>query len=44
MVRSPIFNIFRAFGSINCLTVKIRSQVTEIRNIHNVNDIKKDID
>ena len=44
MVRSPFFNFWRSLGSFSKRTIKVRSQITEISGIHNVNELKKDID
>lgn len=44
LVRSPFFNFWRTLGSFTKRGLKVRSQITEVSGIHNVNELKKDID
>ena len=44
VVRSPFHSFFRSLGSISKRSIKVRSQITEFTTIHNVNELKKDVD
>ena len=44
LVRSQIIGFFRSLGSFSKRSVKLRSQITDFTTIHNVNELKKEVD
>lgn len=44
MVRGPLFNFWRSLGTFTVRSLKVRSQITDISNIHNTNELRKDVD